>query len=1146
MKFADAPGFPGSDHQEPIRAELFSIERLEQHGQSLAAAQAITTESRKGRWLSPRVRDNARILRDSYRAIAEAIRDERSITPAAEWFVDNFHIVEEQLREIREDLPPGYYRDLPKLAAGHLKDYPRVFGLAWAFVAHTDSQFDPEALLRFVRSYQRVQPLTIGELWAIAITLRVVLIENLRRLAERVVAGRKARQEADALADRLLGLEVGAKAGEDLLADLARHPLPRAFAVQLVQRMRDQDPAVTPALRWLDERLAEQNTTPDEIVRAEHQAQAAMNLTVRNVITSMRLISAFDWMQFFEDVSLVDEALRDGSDFAEMDFSTRDRYRHAIEDLSRGSGLTELEVTRRVLERARLSNRSTNPMASLDGGMEHDPGYYLISKGRATFERQIRYRIPLSRRFIRLYVAGAAPSYVATIVGATASVLGLSLFGAAQSGTGARSLLLLGLLGLVPASHAAIALVNRFVAGLIVPRHLPRLELKSGVPESLRTLVAVPTLLTTEREVEELIERLEVHYLANPEGGLRFALLTDWMDAREETLPADDPLLEVAALGIARLNERYGLLPEGGQRFFLFHRKRIWNERQGRWMGWERKRGKLHELNRMLMGAGDTSFVPVGGLPLAVPSGIRYVITLDADTRLPRGAATKLVGTMAHPLNRPKFDPRLRRVVDGYGVLQPRITPDLPAHRERSLYRRISSGPSGIDPYASAVSDVYQDLFGEGSYAGKGIYDVEAFEASLAGRAPENALLSHDLFEGVFVRAAFVADIELIENFPSQYEVAAARQHRWARGDWQLLPWILGIAPDAEGRLRRARLLAIGRWKMLDNLRRTLFPPATFLALVTGWLICAAPALWTASVLAMIAVPAFVPIVDGLLPRRSGISKRSHLVNFAKDTITAFAQVCLTVALLAHQAWLMADAIIRTLVRLFVTRRKLLEWVTEAQTRSRFGFEAAGLWRMSGAVALAFLAACAVSVMRAAAWPSAMVPILLWAGSPWIARRISLPPRTVRTNPLSADERRLLRSAARRTWRFFETFVGREDNHLPPDNYQQDPKPTVAHRTSPTNIGLYLLSIVAARDFGWLGLSETIDRLEATLGTMRRLERLRGHYYNWYDTRDLRPLDPRYVSSVDSGNLTGHLIALAQACREMARRPLFGPCTLEG
>ena len=1113
--------------EDPIRAELFGIERLEQHAESLAVAQRVMRQSGRGRRLLLRVDHNGRVLRESYRVIANAIREERAITPAAEWLVDNFHVVDEQLREIRDDLPPGFYRELPKLAEGPLAGYPRVYGIAWAFVAHTDSRLDPESLRRFVHAYQRVQPLTMGELWAVAITLRVVLVENLRRLAESIVRGRAARQEADALADELLGVGDGDVAPTAKgLERFEGGPLVTAFAVQLVQRLREQDRAVTPALRWLDQRLEAQGRTSEDIVRIEHQRQAAMNVTVRNVIMSMSLMSALDWAQFFETVSLVDEVLRAGPNYAAMDFATRDAYRHAVEEFARGSGRSELDVAREAMAH-------THRADGADDDRRTDPGFYLLGPGRQAFELTLGYRAPRMRRLLRTYVAAATPGYLGTIAVLSGFMFTLPLLAAGAFGVGPVSLLVLALLAVVPASDLAIALLNRSVAALVTPAVLPRLELRDGVPPHLRTMVVVPMLLTDGAAVREQIERLEVHYLANPNGDLRFAILSDWLDAPTESMPGDDETLGAAREGIARLNRRHGAAPDGGERFLLFHRRRLWNESERAWMGWERKRGKLHELNHLLRGATDTSFVPTGAV---APSGVRYVITLDADTRLPRDAVERLVGTMAHPLNRPRFDPGRRRVVEGYAVLQPRVTPPLPG-REGSFFQRLSSGPAGVDPYASAVSDVYQDLWGEGSYTGKGIYDVDAFEAALSGRVPENALLSHDLFEGVFARAGLVTDVELFESAPSHYGVAAARQHRWARGDWQLLPWILG-----------SRIPVIGRWKMLDNLRRTVSAPAAVLTLVVAWMIPdTSPSMWSAFILATVAVPSLLPVLSGLVPHGRGISKRSHTRAVGRDLVLAASQIGLTITMLTYQAWLMSDAIVRTLVRVYVTHRRLLEWVTAAQAKAGLRLDLRGFCRrMGGGVALAAAAAVAVAWGRPEAWPAALPFLMLWLVSPAVARWISVPRRTAVTQPLSSEDVRALRSIARRTWRFFATFVGPEDHALPPDNFQETPNPLVAHRTSPTNIGLYLLSTVAARDFGWIGTLDAVERLEATLETMNALERFRGHFYNWYDTKHCSPLEPKYVSTVDSGNLAGHLIALAHACEEMIDRPRLARSALAG
>ncbi len=1109
-----------NESKDPIRAELFSIERLEQHAESLSAAQRTAPKRSKAKKLLPRVRENHRFLTEGYRAIARVIGEERAITPAAEWLVDNFPVVEEQIREIMDDLPPGFYRELPKLAEGHLQGYPRILGVAWAFIAHTDSRFDPDWLRRFVRAYQKGEPLYIGEIWALAISLRIVLVENLRRLAETMVASNAARQQADALADALLGLK--GHSPVDPAAELRpyeRGPLPRAFAVQLVMRLRDQEGRVSAALEWLDKRLADHKTTTEEIVRLEHQEQTAMNTTVRNVITSMRLLTSMDWAQFFEDVSVVDEILRAGSGFAAMDFSTRDLYRHAIEQLSRGSGLSEVDVARRAIQAARRAPDSRRK----------DPGYYLISAGRFGFEKDVKFKIPLRQRLLRVYISWATPAYLGSLTLVTALFLAIPLYASYRVGMSPLALAAFAVLALILASDVAIALVNRFVTDSLGPQVLPKLDFSSGVPEDCRTLVVMPTLLDSPATLHENLERLEIHYLSNPDGHLQFALLMDWTDAPQEHMPEDDTLLSAAREGIRWLNEKYPVpLPSSpavasrGTRFFIFQRRRQWNASEGVWMGWERKRGKLHELNWWLRGATHTSFLNPG-IP---PEGIRYVITLDSDTRLFRGAAYRLVGAMAHPLNRARFDPVAGHVVEGYGIMQPRITATLPTAGFGSLYQQIYSGSAGIDPYAFAVSDVYQDLFKEGSYVGKGIYDLDAFEASLAGRVPENALLSHDLFEGVFARTALVTDVELFEEFPSHYEVAVSRTHRWTRGDWQLLPFIF-----------RGKLPLISRWKMIDNLRRSLSVPSACLALLCAWTVRQAPfGLWMGFILTAIALPPLLPVLIDVLPRHRQVSMISHLRGAWTDLRSAFWQISLGIVFLAHQAWVMTDAIVRTLYRLTVSRRQLLEWTTTALSKDFYDYKVIAFYRRMKSVplfaltAVVFLLIFGTFARQLASFPF----VLLWILCPWIAQRISLRARAEKLRNLSPEDRRLFRVIARKTWRFFETFVTAEHHHLPPDNFQEIPHPVVAHRTSPTNIGLYLLSVAAARRLGWLGVSEMVERLEAALATIQSLPRHKGHLFNWYDTQDLRPLEPLYVSTVDSGNLAGHLWALGNACRAQA------------
>ncbi len=1142
---------PTRASSDPIRSDLYSAEQLEPFAVRLAAEHRVRPGRKRGRRLLPRLHDNARVLLQAQRTLAEAGRRTRTISPAAEWLLSNFHLVEEQIREIREDLPPGFYRELPKLASGTLEGYPRVYGLAWSFVAHTDSRIDLATLRRFILAYQGVEPLTIGELWALAISLRVVLVENLRRLAERITARGLARERADAVADALLGIDGAAKPEPAAMRDtLEQASFSQAFAVALAQRLREQDPAVTPALEWLDQRIAREGTTAEDLVHVEHQEQIANHATVRNVITSMRLLSSADWADFFESVSLVHETLCDGTGVAQMDFATRDRYRHAVEELARGSPRDELEVARRAVALATKGSKDRDASGAAMGLRLRDPGYFLIAQGRFRLENEIGYRVRFRQRVRRACVRAAVPLYLSAILLATLTVLAVPVVLTALAGVRTSWVVLLALFGIWPASDLAVEIVHRAATRLFPPRRLPKLELARGVPPDLRALIAIPMLLTDESEIEEVVQRLEVHYLANKDPELRFALLSDWPDASSESLPEDAPLLELAQAAIRGLNERHGPAAGGGDRFWLLHRRRLWNEREQVWMGWERKRGKLRELNRLLRGAADTSFVTADARGPLAPSGIRYVITLDADSRLPREAARRLVGTMAHSLNLPIFDPAGRRVVEGHALLQPRVTPTLPEIGFGTLFQLVFSGPRGVDLYAFAVSDVYQDLFGEGIFTGKGIYDVDAFEQALADRVPENAQLSHDLFEGLFARAGFVSDIEVFEGFPGHYEVAVSRQHRWVRGDWQLLPWILAPALASPGPRSATAIPAIGRWKMFDNLRRSLSAPAAFATLLAGWCLPGVSArLWTVFVLGVFGLPALLSFFSNLFPKRRGIAKRSFLRGVARDLAIGLSQAALRIVFMAHAAWMRSDAILRTLWRLAVSRRHLLEWVPAAQAHRTLDLETAGFYRrMHGAILLAAAAGALVLVFVSGSGPGAWpAPFLAaWILSPLVARWISLPPRDDASDRLSPEEAQALRAIARRTWRYFERFAGPESHGLPVDNFQEVPRPETARRTSPTNVGLGLLATVAANDFGWIGTVDMLERCDAALAAIGRLDRFRGHLYNWYGTDDLEPLEPRYVSTVDSGNLAAHLLTLKQACLERIAAPALTGRLLDG
>jgi cyclic beta-1,2-glucan synthetase len=1128
--------------EPPIREELYSVERLEQYAGELAAQHQIADTPQRGSLLLPRLEENGRKLVETYNALVESIRSEHVISPAAEWLVDNFHIVEEQIREIREDLPKSYYDELPKLADGAFKGYPRIYALSVALVAHTDSYLDSETLRRFINAYQKVAPLSIGELWAVPITLRLALVENLRRLATRIVSSRAEREEADKLADTLL--ETAQLNPQEIVPLISgrlgkRKTLGRAFVVQLMQRLREQDPAVLPAVEWLEMQLHKLKLSIHDIVHEEHRRQAGAQVTVGNIITSMRLLSTLEWRDFFETVSLIDRELaKDPARiYSRMDFATRDRYRKVVERIGKRAKVRELDVARAALRLAEAA-----PADGRESSHAHI-GYFLIGRGLGQLESETSYRPLVGERLERWTHRHATLFFLGSLTLLTTLILAVIAVAVFRAQPHPASVVLAVFLALLPASDLALSILNWGITHSYRPRLLPKLDLAKGVPAEARTIVVVPVILSDVTSVEEIAEKLEITYLGNQDEHIHFAILGDFADATSETMPADKEIVDAALDRIAALNKRYNGTHPG--RFHYFHRRRQWCQTENSWIGWERKRGKLREFNQLLLGATDTSFIiTTAGDELL--SQIRYVLTLDADTQLPRETAHRLIGTAIHPLNLPRFETSEDRVTEGYSIFQPRVSISLES-ASRSTFARIFSGNTGVDPYTTAASDVYQDLFGAGIYTGKGLYDVKAFEQAMHERVPEQTLLSHDLFESIFARTALVTDIEFLDDYPAYYDSFARRQHRWTRGDWQIADWLFGTVRDAQGHKRPNRIPAISRWQILDNFRRSLLAPSIVLLLIAGWTVLPVSAWWwELFVLLTLAFPVYAHVTSGLLIHPRGVPWTSHFWSVWGDARTNTAQIAVEIVFLAHQAGLMMDAIARTIYRKLVSRRHLLEWVTAASSEASSKHDLPAFIRyMWPAEVVVLVAVALIALSNVASLPAAAIFLVAWAASPVIAFVISRRRAEVALS-LNAKDLRTIRIVARRTWRFFETFVGDEDHWLPPDNFQEDPRPVVAHRTSPTNIGLLWLSTVAAYDFGYVGVIELVERLEKTFASQQKLQKFRGHLLNWYDTKTLEAMWPHYVSTVDSGNLAACLLALKQTCLEIPDDQLFGSRILNG
>ncbi|MGS1093236.1 GH36-type glycosyl hydrolase domain-containing protein [Aquamicrobium terrae] len=1104
----------------PIRAQFYQEDRLRLLGKQMAEGETQSLAGLGTFDFQTRIRESAARILEVYRSTNSAQAKGETITPAAQWLLDNNYLVEETIYQIKRDLPRRFYRQLPTLKLPDGTSVPRALAIAWAYVAHSDSSVSAQTFKAIVEGFQSVEPMKIGEIWALPSLLRFVLIENLRRLALRVERARQMRVIANEVADRALASADGGER-EEMLSRYGAYARDTTFATQLLYRLRDGSQNAGRALEWLEGELEKSDSDAEQIIMAEHQTLSAGNVTTGNIIRGLRLINDVDWTVWFEEVSRIDEVLRQKADYSALDFSSRDQYRTAIEELARRSGGSEYSVAETAVDMAARSVGRADA-----GGEPSDVGFYLVGACREVLEKEIGYHPPFGLSLKRSFRKAGWLGIFVPVFALTALLLYLSGNALAVLGLPVWAIVLMLVLFAVPASEGMLGFFNTVVLLFLKPTRLVGYDYKDDIPTEARTLVVVPSLIGSRDDVEENIRNIEVHHLANVSDELYFALLSDWPDSHAELDQADMEILDFARAEIARLNQRYPTT--GTPRFHLLHRRRLYNPSQGVWMGWERKRGKLHELNLLLRGDGDTTFMPPDA-PL--PENVVYVMTLDADTRTTRDAVAKLIGKLAHPLNRPHFDAASKKVNAGYTILQPRITPSLTTGDEASFFQRVFSTDRGLDPYVFAVSDLYQDVFGAGTFTGKGLYHIDAFEAALRDRFEENTILSHDLVEGSFARSALVTDVELVEDYPTRYSVDASRQHRWARGDWQLLNFIINPLSGVP---------ALSRWKMVDNLRRTLTPIFWVMAAIAGWTLLpfTQAAQWQALlILTLFMAPTF-NIVNGMWPKSRDSTPRGHFSALARDIAFGTAMVALRMVLMAHSAWMMTDAIIRTLYRLFVSRKNLLEWRTASQAHKGGANDLGSYYSaMYGAVIIG-VAGLAIPVFNDSTGAFvAFFFALFWVGSPAFAWVISRSAETEDRLHLAPSDLYALRIAARRTWHYFESFVTEEHHHLPPDNFQESPAPVVAPRSSPTNIGVYLLSVVSARDFGWISMADAVSRIEVTLSTIENMPRERGHLYNWYDTKTLKPLHPLYISAVDSGNLAGHLVTVAATCAEWAEAP---------
>ena len=1137
--------FQISDHQlnylneEPMREELFSSDQMDQFGKTLAIRHEVSTHPGKDHLLK-RLADNEDTLQQVRKLLNDSIKKNYQVTPAGEWLIDNFYLIEEHILIAKTHFPKNYSEDLPQLLNGTSDAVTRSYDIVLQIISHSDGRIDIESLGCFIKAYQTVSHLKLGELWSVPIMIRLALIENIRRISARIAIDKVDRNLADYWANKMIS--TAEKKSKDLvlvLADMARSnpPIQGAFVSELVRQLRGKGPDLALVLNWLEQQLSGSGITGYELVNAENQKQAADQVSISNSIGSLRLLGSMDWRTFVESHSIVEEILLQDQNgvYGRMNFETRDRYRHVVESISKKSALSEAQVAGIAIQ---LSHQHA-PAPDEDERSGH-VGFYLLGEGLAQTKKAAKIKLSEFEKLWNRLTHFGFPIYLLLILLITTAISGAIYIKVQAATTHIWLQVLVCLLAVICTSQLAISVVNFFATLLVKPDLLPRMDYSEKIPLSSSTMVVIPSMLTTVIDIENLVEALEVRFLANRNENLYFGLLTDFTDAQHETLYNDQLLLDTVRNGIQSLNKKYRR--EKNELFFLFHRPRKWNPKENVWMGYERKRGKLSELNSLLRGTANEHFSLIIGSE-SIYQKIKYIITLDADTQLPLSSAWKLIGTMAHPLNRAWYNEKKKRVTKGYGILQPRITVSLP-DVTGSRYTRMHGNEPGIDPYTRASSDVYQDLFSEGSYIGKGIYDVDIFQKVLEGKFLENRILSHDLIEGCYIRSGLLSDVQLFEKYPTTYNADMKMRLRWTRGDWQIFSWVFPWVKGADNHLHKNPISALSRWKIFDNIRRSLVPVSLTLLLLLSWIFLPAALFWTLAVTAIIIFPIIVTSLWDTIRKPKEVVLKYHIQNSVQNFKDISVKTLFTLICLPYEAFANLRAILLTIWRMTITGKKLLQWnpsshvVHASEYSVRFYYVTMWIQPMLTVVMVTVL-----SVYSPEKLPIATPVLLLWLLAPFVTYFASKPLEK-QVTLLTDSQHIFLQKMARKTWSFFEHFVVLEDNWLPPDNYQEQPAEQTAHRTSPTNIGLSLLASVSACEFGYINTSQLIERTRNTLNTMGKMERYNGHFYNWYDTETLQPLHPKYISTVDSGNLAAHLLVLRQSMlalpsQEIISRKIF-------
>ena len=1096
---------------------------LENYMQRVASGHTIKNNSNKNTYPIPDLIENFNFITKTYNLLNDHIKLNINIHPAGEWILDNYYIIEEAVKTIKSELTIKKYKNLIGIENGPYSGFARIYVLASEIIAYTESKIDEETLKLLIKAYQKKKNLSMEEIWNIKTFIQIAIIKNIKHVCERIYLSQIQKYKVESIVERFI--EQKDKKNQRFKTtnildfnNTFNIEMKYPFVEYMSYKLKKYGKRSYKYLKILEEQVEKTGTSISEIIKKEHFDIAIQKVLMANCIISLKEIASIDFVNLFEEINQIEEILKQdpANIYSKMDYKTKIYYRNKIKEISEKTKISENYIAAKLLELANEREKGTR---------ENHIGYFLIDDGIFKLYEKLDYKINRKKtNKARMYIALTIliPLFFATCFTIYFSYLSRNIIIGFLSG----------ILIYIPITEIYIKVQNYILTKIVKPKLIPKLDLSSGIDKEYSTFIVIPTIVKNKEKVKELLRKLEVYYLANKSENLYFAVLGDCSSGNKEDECFDDEIIETAKIELNKLNEKYK--NNGFPKFNLIYRKRMWNEKEKCFLGWERKRGLLNQFNEYLTEKKNVfKYNSMEEFAKDIPY-IKYIITLDSDTSLTLNSGLELIGAMSHILNRPVI--KNGRVIKGYGIMQPRVGIDLNSSRE-SLFSKIYAGLGGTDLYANAISDVYQDNFNEGIFAGKGIYDLNAFNKVLKNAIPENTVLSHDLLEGNYLRCALISDVMLMDGYPSKYSSYITRLMRWTRGDFQITRWLKNKIIDKEGNIIKNPLNELAKYKILDNLRRAIFPISSLLSLI--FFIIISNRINTIPVIVLILVSLVIPLILDLInyiifKKQVGeeyISAQKNFSHGIKGLMASLIRGILDIANLPHKAYVMSIAIIKTIYRLNISKQNLLEWMTAEEAEKQAKTDLLSYYNMYFInIIFSILAIITIPFTNKLSIKIILTILaVLWIVAPFISWKISAKIKNKdRLKELTNEQKEKLLEIGKRTWNFFDEYINEENNFLPPDNYQQDRNIKIAYRTSPTNIGLGLLSCISAYDLGYIELNTAIERIRKTMETIMKLSKWNGHLYNWYNTKTLEVLTPRYVSTVDSGNFVGYLYIIKQ------------------